>query len=346
MRWIQSIETSMRLPAYVRRYAKSAAKQRREALAAWVIRDPDANNPDALAAGTPQLPRFYVQPQDLVKCQQGSVLELNTEETHHALRVLRLKEREGVEICDGEGHIAHGVLSGMSAKNRAWVRVEAPLQKVEWRGPKWEVVAASGSLKGGRSEWLIEKAVELGAFSFRPLMSRRSPHLGRMKVKVRVGKLDEESSQDEEAFYDMSSGRLTRWERVALAAVKQSLRAHSLKFQAPVRVHHMGDLVQHSPLALVAVQGAPPLYEVLGGEEQALEAAAEAGAGPALLMVGPEGDFTRGELGVLLEAGARPVGLGPHRLRVETAALALLNSASMFVHGRDGRVPPNSASGP
>lgn len=47
---------------------------------------------------------------------------------------------------------------------------------------------------------------------------------GRMKVKVRVGSLDEESSQDEETFYDMSSGRLSRWERVALAAVKQSLR--------------------------------------------------------------------------------------------------------------------------
>jgi hypothetical protein len=44
--------------------------------------------------------------------------------------VLRLKEREGLEVCDGEGRIVKAVLAGMSAKNRAWVRVEGPLQKV------------------------------------------------------------------------------------------------------------------------------------------------------------------------------------------------------------------------
>lgn len=41
-------------------------------------------------------------------------------------------------------------------------------------------------------------------------------------------------------------------------------RAHSLKFQAPLRVNNtLGDLVRSSPLALVAVQGGPPLYQVL-----------------------------------------------------------------------------------
>lgn len=39
-------------------------------------------------------------------------------------------------------------------------------------------------------------------------------------------------------------------------------RAHSLRFQPPVRVKNMGDLVRDSPLALVAVQGAPPFYKV------------------------------------------------------------------------------------
>lgn len=61
-----------------------------------------------------------------------------------------------------------------------------------------------------------------------------------MKVRVRVGSLDEESSQDEEAFYDMSSGRLSRWERVAIAAVKQSLRS------AP-SLHESLLLLFHSP---------------------------------------------------------------------------------------------------
>ena len=44
-----------------------------------------------------------------------------------------------------------------------------------------------------------------------------------------------------------------------------------------------------------------------------------------LLFVGPEGDFTPEELDTLIAAGALPVGLGALRLRVETAALALLS---------------------
>ena len=51
---------------------------------------------------------------------------------------------------------------------------------------------------------------------------------------------------------------------------------------------------------------------------------------PCFLLVGPEGDFTPSELAALTEAGALPVGLGPHRLRTETAALSLLSAAVAF----------------
>jgi 16S rRNA (uracil1498-N3)-methyltransferase len=76
--------------------------------------------------------------------------------------------------------------------------------------------------------------------------------------------------------------------------------------------------------------------QVLQEEAQAIAEAGRPSAPPALLMVGPEGDFTRGELDLILKAGARPVGLGPTRLRVETAAIALLTSATMFVEAHRG----------
>ena len=51
--------------------------------------------------------------------------------------------------------------------------------QVPWTQPKWEVVAAVGGLKGTRDDWLVEKACELGAWSFRPLLTDRARTLGR-----------------------------------------------------------------------------------------------------------------------------------------------------------------------
>ena len=51
--------------------------------------------------------------------------------------------------------------------------------------------------------------------------------------------------------------------------------------------------------------------------------------GGGVLIVGPEGDFTPEEVELLVAAGARPVGLGPLRLRVETAAVAIMSCVSM-----------------
>jgi 16S rRNA (uracil1498-N3)-methyltransferase len=48
-----------------------------------------------------------------------------------------------------------------------------------------------------------------------------------------------------------------------------------------------------------------------------------------VLLVGPEGDFTEAEKGLLRQAGAVGVSLGPNRLRVETAALVLATATSL-----------------
>ena len=50
--------------------------------------------------------------------------------------------------------------------------------QVPWEGPRWEVVAALGGLKGGRADTLVEKISELGARSLRPLLTHRSRTIG------------------------------------------------------------------------------------------------------------------------------------------------------------------------
>ncbi|CAA3033334.1 ribosomal RNA small subunit methyltransferase E isoform X2 [Olea europaea subsp. europaea] len=48
------------------------------------------------------------------------------------------------------------------------------------------------------------------------------------------------------------------------------------------------------------------------------------------MIIGPEGDFTKKELNDIVDAGATAVGLGPHRLRVETATMALLSTLMLW----------------
>ena len=106
-------------------------------------------------------------------------------------------------------------------------------------------------------------------------------------------------------------------------------RAHSLLIRTPVHVSELAERVCKSPLTLVGVEGAPVISEVLQQEAEALAEVALPGASSGLLLVGPEGDFTKEELQGLIDAGARPVGLGQNRLRVETAALAMIAAVSI-----------------
>ena len=179
------------------------------------------------------------------------------------------------------------------------------MARTPWTGPRFRVAAALGSLQGGRAEFLVEKAAELGAEAVLPLLTSRSD--------------------------DVRAGRVERLRRVALSASKQSLRLHHLEVAEPTTVAEVTGMIQGgsegatspSPLALLAAQGAPPLAtyaEVL----RPLSCETPGRSVPAFLLVGPEGDFTDDEVALFAQAGALPVGLGHLRLRVETAALALL----------------------
>ena len=106
-------------------------------------------------------------------------------------------------------------------------------------------------------------------------------------------------------------------------------RAHTLVMRKPLHVGSLAATVAAAPLALVGMEGAPPVAQVLREEAEAVRQASLPEAKPGLLLVGPEGDFTPEELEALIAAGAKPVGLGPNRLRVETAALAMLAAATL-----------------
>lgn len=331
----------------------------------WRRLSSDRLQPAAASAGSaaPQqvsstrLPRLFY-PSPLQDSAEGSTLQLEGEEAKH-MKVLRMKESDVVELCDGVGRTLECRVVSVD-RGRAWVEALAPPVLHPWRGPMYTVAVACTTLKGTRADWLIEKCVELGAFRFVPLLTERSQVAGRAKFRTSGGGGDGGSSKDVDGY---QPGRL---ERVAVAAAKQSLRTHAMALHPPLAFDYfVARWVQPSELALVGAEGAPPLRQVVADWQQrrrrlqdgsvAAAGGAEAtapsvrssaiatvagGASPVeprqrLLIIGPEGDFTPAELQQLDGAGALRTGLGSNRLRTETAAVALLAAAPLMMIDAD-----------
>src|SRR6266496_2325547 len=90
--------------------------------------------------------------------EEGATLELSAEDSHHALRVLRLRPDDEVTLADGHGRWAHALLAG-ERNGRAAVRVT----RVYWRPrPSPTVSVALAPPKGDRLSWAVQKLAEVG----------------------------------------------------------------------------------------------------------------------------------------------------------------------------------------
>lgn len=263
---------------------------------------------DAAASASTRPPRLYVPDTLSPALTPGSTLTLDEVETRHA-RALRLAPGAAVELCDGRGGtVAAAVVdtpasTGRRAAGALVTLTAAPTTVlIDTSRPAWTLAVAgvAGGLKGGRGDWVVEKAAELGAAAILPLATARAPGT------------------------PSSDGRGERWARLAHAASKQCLRTRSLDVRPGASLESMLPAIAAAPIALVAAAGGVPVLTALAGARDAL---ASASGRVGFLLVGPEGDWTPAELEALRDAGALPVGLGDSRLRVETAALAILTAA-------------------
>ncbi|XP_034681824.1 ribosomal RNA small subunit methyltransferase E isoform X3 [Vitis riparia] len=198
------------------------------------------------------------------------------------------------ELFNGKGGLVEGSINGIDRTGLDFIALEDP-KLVLPQSSRWHVFAAFGTLKGGRADWLVEKCTELGASSVTPLLTERSPSI--------------------------SENRVDRLQRVILAAAKQCQRLHEMTLNPPTTIDSLLPIVTQSKLSLVAVAEATPVFSVLTSSRK---------ESTGLMIIGPEGDFTEKELNMMREAGATAVGLGPHRLRVETATIALLATLMLW----------------
>lgn len=241
------------------------------------------------------LPRFHISSLPAVK---GMTVRVDGDEFWHMTRVLRLNVNDRIELFDGNGGLVEGTLLKVT-KNCAEVVATTARRVLPLTGPNWHVAAAFGNLKGGRADWLVEKCTELGAQTLTPLLTQRSA--------------------------SVAEQRNDRWNRISMAATKQCQRLHALDVREPTQLKHLLAEVKKADVAFLAAAGAPPLAQSLLQRPECLRGG--------LLLIGPEGDFTPEEIELLIDAGAMPVGLGQLRLRVETAAIAILTTVILLSEG-------------
>ena len=215
-----------------------------------------------------------------------------------------------VELPSGEAHHVLEVLRGRSGDQVEVVDGAGRLFVAELRGgagavvleelavpdvPEAEVSLFQAVPKGGRMDLVVEKATEAGVTSIVPLLTERGV------VNPREGKVN-------------------RWRRVAEAAARQSLRLRVPAVAEPMPFADAVSEVVETGVLLHNGPGTRPLETVVGS--------------PAGLFVGPEGGWSEGELRIAEEAGLVQGGLGPYRLRSETAGMVAVARAFAALENR------------
>jgi 16S rRNA (uracil1498-N3)-methyltransferase len=213
--------------------------------------------------------------------EPGARLELAAADAHYVARVCRARVGERVEATDGRG--ARAALRLVEVRRGVVVELEAVTREPALR-QSWVLC---GAPQGERADWLVEKLAELGVGRFLPVDTVR----GRWRA---------------------ASGRRARWERLAIAALRQSRRLHLMAVEEPAPLQQaLSSLPPGSSCWLADLSGAVTGHGL-----------APTGVDPTIGLIGPSGGLDDGERQAALVAGFQPLRLSDARLRTETAALA------------------------
>jgi len=246
--------------------------------------------------------RFRIDRADV----HGESAILEGDAAHYVRSVLRLRQGQLVELFDGDGNEWVGTIERLE-KHVVQVRIEqhhftAPREE----GPR--VILLFSLARGSHTDLTIQKVTELGVSEVRLFTSERTvavPRPGGDPV------------------------RIDRLERIASDAARQSGRAHVPPVRPPQPFRDVLDDLGGGEKRLMLWEGEhqTSLATALGEWDPTR---------PLVLLVGPEGGFTRDEVEFAAEAGFVPVHVGPFILRTETAAIAAVAAARILVPEGDG----------
>ena len=231
-------------------------------------------------------PVFFVEPQQLT----ADVCRISGDEGRHAATVKRMRVGERIDVCDGMGNRASGLVQALG---RDWVDVNIDSRTRDGKNAL-QFVAVQAVAKGDRGDLAIEVLTEVGVDQIIPWQSQHSV-----------------------AKWDDSGKSLSKWERVAREASKQSRRSWVPDVRNALNTDSLiSELANYECVVVLHESADASLAEI-----------ALPGSGAVAIVIGPEGGISSAELDAFQGIGAQVVRMGQTVMRTSTAggvALAVM----------------------
>ena len=218
----------------------------------------------------------------------GDTYTLDEKESKHLIRVLRMTKGESVKLIDGNGILYEGIISNPD-QNKCSIDITGKIKDFEKRNYRLHI-AISPLKNPERFEWFIEKSVEIGIDEITPLLCRNTEKPG------------------------IKSERLNN---LIISAMKQSLKATKTILNEPASFK---DFINKDLMGIRMIAHCDKSNERKNVSEVYSK------NDNSIILIGPEGDFTRDEVDSAVNRGFLPVHLGQSRLRTETAGIAACHS--------------------
>ena len=226
-----------------------------------------------------------------IKGAKEGLITMPEEESKHCVKVLRMTEGERFCVTDGEGSLYDAELVDALPKH-ATVNLTNKRKGYDHWSFNLEIAIAPTKLNE-RTEWFLEKATEIGIDRVRLFTSYHS---------------------------ERRAANVERFQKVMIAAMKQSIKS---------RLPKIDDLVPFDKLVKQPFEGQKFIAWIDDNVKDCLCDLYQKGEN-ALILIGPEGDFSPEEVALAKENGFVPVSLGDARLRTETAAMVACHTVQLM----------------
>lgn len=236
--------------------------------------------------------RFFYDPEP----QTHGVLP--DDEAIHAHRVLRLDVGDQFIVMDGNGSFYNSIITAVSKKRCEYEIINTVKMPRMWNAHLHIAMAPTKNID--RTEWFIEKAVEIG--------------------------IDEITLLDTD-FSERKKVNESRMNKIIISAMKQSRKPYMTKFNGIVKFDKFINTTDSKQRYICHCYSDDNIIQI--GEKSLLKDSIGA-LGDVLVMIGPEGDFSINEVLFAEKLGFKSVSLGDSRLRTETAALIAVHIMRLF----------------